>query len=46
MADIDCEKTRIDSSIKMEMRYSSILFYHTSVNTSFYMAGIHIGPLY
>ena len=30
----------------MEMRYSSILFDHTSVDTSFYMAGLHIGPLY
>ena len=37
---------RIDCSIKMDMRYSSILFDHTSVDTSSYMAGFHIGPLY
>ena len=37
---------RIECSIKMEMRYSSLLFDHTSVDTSSYMAGFHIGPLY
>ena len=37
---------RIDCSIKMEMRYSSLLFDHTSVDTSSYMAGFDIGPLY
>ena len=28
------------------MRYSSIVFDHISVDTSSYMAGFHIGPLY
>ena len=37
---------RSDCSIKMEMRYRSILFDHTSVDTSSNMAGFHIGPLY
>ena len=36
----------IECSIKMGMRYSSVLFDHTSVDTSSYIAGFHIGPLY
>ena len=37
---------RIDCTIKMVMRYSNILFVHTSVDTSSYMAGFHLFPLY
>ena len=36
----------IECSIKMEMRYSMLLFDHAYVDTSSYMAGFHIGPLY
>ena len=37
---------RIEISIKMELRYSCLLLDHTSVVTSSYIAGFHIGPLY